>query len=82
MRLPSVKYKAHYAYWITKPVHRIAVRAFLKYWGAPLPLLDLSPWLAVRLRVGLRLAIDGTDSAEGVVLDGNRFSPVSPALHP
>lgn len=46
------------------------------------PLLDLSPWLAVRLSVGFRLAIDGTDSAEGVVLDGNRFSPVDPALHP
>ena len=48
----------------------------------PLPLQTWSIWLGCPLRVGFRLAIDGTDSAEGVVLDGNRFSPVDPALHP
>ena len=39
-------------------------------------------WLRCPLRVCLRLAIDGTDSAEGVILDGSHFSLDIPALHP
>lgn len=39
-------------------------------------------WLRCPLRVCLRLAIDGADSAEGVFLDGSHFSLDIPALHP
>lgn len=62
--------------------NRIAECAFEILGKSHFPSPAWTTWLRCPLRVGLRLAIDGTDSAESVVLDGNRFSPVDPALHP